>query len=124
MDVAQQTREKEKKELLNRLAELMIQEQVEAGVFLETPHFSIIEASAVNLGNQLSRKTQERGAGEIAANCSSTASCPTCKSECGVTPKKREVSSTSGVLEMIEAMAYCDKCRRSFFPSESGDGDG
>src|SRR6056297_3482502 len=105
MDAAQQARKEERKRLLNRLAELMIEEQVEEGVFLGTPHFSVIEAAAVNLGNQLSRKAQERAAGEIAASCGNTASCPTCESQCEVTSQKREVASTSGVLEMIEAIA-------------------
>jgi hypothetical protein len=124
MDAAQQAREEEKKRLLNQLAELMIEEQVEDGVFLGTPHFSVIEAAAVNLGNRLSRKVQERAAGEIAASCGCTASCPICNSECEVTSQKRDVTSTSGVLKMIEAAAYCHKCRRSFFPSASSDGNG
>lgn len=124
MDAAQQGREEERKRLLNRLAELMIEDQVEEGVFLGTPHFSVIEAAAVNLGSQLSRKAQERAAGEIAANCGSTASCPTCDSECEVTSQKRDVTSTSGVLKMIEAIAHCHKCRRSFFPSASRAGNG
>ncbi len=124
MDAAQQARKEEKRKLLNRLAELMIEEQVEEGVFLGTPHFSVIEAAAVNLGHQLSRKAQERAAGEIAASCGCTTSCPTCDSECEVTSQKRDVTSTSGVLEMIEAIAYCHKCRRSFFPSASSDGNG
>lgn len=124
MDAPHQARAQRRKELLNELAKLMIEEQVEEGVFLETPHFSIIEAAAVNLGNQLSRKAQERAAGEIAANCTSAVPCPTCESECRVTSRKREVASTSGVLDMIESMAYCHKCRRAFFPSASSDGDG
>ena len=109
---------------MNELAELMIEDQVEEGVFLGTPHFSVIEAAAVNLGNQLSRRAQERAAGEIAANCGCTAPCPTCDSECEVTSQKRDVTSTSGVFEMIEAIAYCRPCRRSFFPSASRDGHG
>jgi hypothetical protein len=124
MDAAKQGREEERKRLLNRLAELMIEDQVEEGVFLGTPHFSVIEAAAVNLGNQLSRKAQERAAGEIAANCGCTAPCPICDLECEVKSQKRDVTSTSGVFEMIEAIAYCHPCRRSFFPSASRDGNG
>lgn len=124
MDAARQLREEERERLLNRLAELMIEDQVEEGVFLGTPHFSVIEATAVNLGNRLSRKAQERAAGEIAANCGPTARCPTCGQEREVTPQKRKVASTSGVLELIEAAAYCHSCRRSFFPSARGDGNG
>jgi hypothetical protein len=124
MDATEQARREKKKRLLSELAELMIEEQVEEGVFLGTPHFSVIEAAAVNLGNQLSRKAQERAAGEIAASCGSTAPCPTCDEQCEVTFEKREVTSISGVLEMLEAIAYCRKCRRSFFPSAGSDGNG
>lgn len=56
MDAAQQARSKKKKELLIQLAELMIEEQVEEGVFLNTPHYSIIELAAANLGRELSRE--------------------------------------------------------------------
>ena len=66
MDAARQAREGEKKELLNRLAELLIEEQVDQGVFLETPHYSIIERQAVTLGRELSREAQERGARDVA----------------------------------------------------------
>jgi hypothetical protein len=124
MDATEQARREKKKRLLSELAELMIEEQVEEGVFLGTPHFSVIEAAAVNLGNQLSREAQERAAGEIAASCGSTAPCPTCAEQCEVTFDKREVTSISGVLEMLEAIAYCRKCRRSFFPSAGSDGNG
>ena len=31
----------------------MIEDQIEEGVFLETPHFSVIEAAAVNLGKSI-----------------------------------------------------------------------
>ena len=51
MDAAGQDREAKKKELLNQLSELMIEEQVEQGVFLETPHYSIIERHAMTPGS-------------------------------------------------------------------------
>lgn len=124
MDASKEARAERRKELLNELAELLVEEQVEEGLFLGTPHFSVIETAAVNLGNQLSRNAQERAAGEIAAGCNSTAPCPVCESACEVAAKKREVSSTSGVLKMVESVAYCRQCRRSFFPSASGDGNG
>ncbi len=117
MDAARKAREAKKKELLNQLAELMIEEQVEQGVFLETPHYSIIERQAVTLGRELSRKAQERGAREIAANCAPQAVCPRCQTMCRVDTKTRRVTSLDGPVELTETIAHCRRCRRSFFPS-------
>lgn len=124
MDAAQEARMAEKKELLARLSEIMIEEQVEEGVFLGTPHYSVIERAAVNLGRQLSRQAQERGAREIAANCGPEAVCPTCQSLCPVEVQIRAVKSIDGPVDLTESVAYCHKCRRSFFPSTGSHGDG
>ena len=62
MDADLEARQGEKQQLLARLAELQIEEMVEEGVFLETPHYSIIELQAATLGRELSRKAQQRGA--------------------------------------------------------------
>ena len=123
MDAIQQAREDKKKQLLSQLAELMIEGQVEQGVFLETPHFSIIERQAITLGRQLSRRAQERGSREVAANCDSQVCCPTCQSICQVEPQTRQVTSLDGPVDLTEAVAHCRSCRRSFFPSTSRDGD-
>ena len=56
---------RKKKGLLRQLAELTVGEQVEAGLFLDTPHYSIIERVAVNLGRDLSRQMQERAARQL-----------------------------------------------------------
>lgn len=122
MDAEKHTRQGRKKELLLELAELMIEEQVEEGVFLGTPHYSVIELAAVNLGRELSREAQQRASREVAANCASQAACPTCKTACDVGIVKREVTSISGPVELAETVADCPKCRRSFFPSAGGDG--
>lgn len=58
MDAAEQARQSKKQELLKQPAELMVEEQVEQGVFLGTPHYSVIERAAVNLGRQLSCEAQ------------------------------------------------------------------
>ncbi len=71
----------------------MVEEQVEEGVFLGTPHYSIIEIAAMNLGHELSREAQQRAAREVAANFESQAACPRCKTKCKVRVKKREVLS-------------------------------
>ncbi len=122
MDAETQARAKRKKELLLELAELMVEEQVEEGVFLGTPHYSIIEIAAMNLGHELSREAQQRAAREVAANFESQAACPRCKTKCKVRVKKREVLSLSGPVELAETVADCPTCRRAFFPSAGGDG--
>lgn len=122
MAVSQRTRQQKKQQLLLELAELMIEEQVEQGVFLGTPHYSVIEGAAMNLGQELSREAQQRGAREIAAAFESQAACPTCQTACDVRLEKREVTSLSGPVELAETIADCPKCRRSFFPSTRPDG--
>lgn len=124
MDAAQQARLDRKKELLTELAELMIEEQVAEGVFLGTPHFSVIEQAAVHLGRELSCQAQARGAREVAANCSPEVPCPTCQTLCPVKVKTRDVTSTHGPVELPESVADCPKCRRSFFPSTRSHGAG
>lgn len=124
MDAAQQAREQEKQQLLTRLAELMVEEQKEEGLFLGTPHYSIIERYAMKLGRDLSRQAQERGAREVAANCSAEVACPECGTVCAVEFQKRKVASTDGPVELTEAVAFCRPCRRSFFPSAGRPGDG
>ena len=122
MDADRVTREEKKKDLLRQLAELTVEEQVEAGLFLGTPHYSLIERVAVNLGRDVSRQTQERAAREVLANCDPQAPCPTCGAACSVQSRARDVISIDGSVELSEATAHCEKCRRSFFPSASGAG--
>ena len=69
MDAVQVAREAKKKELLCQLAELLVEEQVEQGVFLKPPHYSVIEQQAIKLGQELSRQAQQRSTREVAAIC-------------------------------------------------------
>ena len=124
MDASQDARARRKEELLTELAELMIEEQVEQGVFLGTPHYSVIERAAMKLGRDLSRQSQERAAREVAARCDTEATCPTCQSRCPVKIQERDVTSVDGRLRLTEAMAECLHCRRSFFPSAGSNGNG
>lgn len=117
-------REGRKKELLKELAELLIDEQVEQGVFLETPHYSLIERQAVTLGRRLSREAQERAVREVTACCPSQVVCPTCQSVVQVKTEVREIRSLDGPVEMTETVANCGRCQRSFFPSTGRDGTG
>ena len=124
MDAKQQARLKEKNQLLSRLAELMIEEQTEQGVFLETPHYSIIERQAATLGRQLSQQAQARAAREVAACCDSQVPCPDCQTVCQVQTKKRQVQSIDGNVQLTEPHAHCPRCRRDFFPSTPSHGIG
>ena len=122
MNADRATREEKKKDLLRQLSELTVEEQVEAGLFLGTPHYSIIERVAVNLGRDLSRQTQERAAREVLSHCEPQAACPTCGTPCSVESQTRDVISIDGSVELSEAVARCEKCRRSFSPSASRSG--
>lgn len=120
MDAEREARMRRKRELLRELAELNIEEMQEAGKLDETPHYGQIERAASELGKELSRETQERAAREVVANCESQVACPTCGTACDVTAKRRKVKCVDGPVELSEATAYCQKCRRSFFPSADG----
>lgn len=122
MDAQTQARKSRKQELLTELAELMVVEQVEEGLFDCTPHYSIIEIAAMNLGRELSRQAQERAAREVTACSDARAACPSCRTTCEVRVEKREVSSLSGPVELAETVADCPRCQRSFFPSTDGNG--
>lgn len=122
MDAARQNREAKKKGLLQQLAQLEIEEMVEQGVFLGTPHYSLLERRAIALGRQLSREAQERATREVVANSSVEANCPTCGATCRLQTQSRSVASLDGPVKLTEATAHCDRCRRSFFPSACGNG--
>ena len=124
MDAARSARQDEKDQLLKRLAEIMVEEQKEEGVFVTTPHYSIIELAAMKLGRQLSCQAQERAMREVAAGGKGREPCPKCGRECPVETKRRTVDSIDGPVKVSETVANCRKCRRSFFPSTYRPGDG
>jgi len=117
MDAKVWTREAEKQQLLRQLVDLMVQEQRERGVYKSVPRYSQLEQEAHGLAEEVSRLAQERAAGEIAAASPKTAACPTCGEHHEVQFKKRTVTSIDGPVEIVEAVAHCRPCRRSFFPS-------
>lgn len=117
MDAARKAREDEKVRLFKRLSEIMVEEQKEEGVFESTPHYSVIECAAMELGRQLSCHAQERAAREVAASGKAQEPCPTCGKEYSVKTKRRTVTSLDGLVKIVETTAHCRKCRRSFFPA-------
>lgn len=117
MDAVVEKRQEEKQQLLRRLTELMVEEQREQGVYQKVPRYSELERAARALAEELARQAQERSAREVAAGCGSKAACPTCGEEHPVRLEKRTLTSLDGPVELVEAVADCRPCRRSFFPS-------
>lgn len=83
----------------------------------KTPHYDQIELPAHALGQRFSRLVQAERARELAAAELNEVACPDCGRKCGVKTKFREVHSMDGPLELLEKVAHCRRCRRSFFPS-------
>jgi len=82
-----------------------------------TPHYDQIEIPAHEVGQQLSRMVQASRIGEVAAGQQAECDCPDCGRSCPVEINRREVHSMDGPVELIETVAHCRRCRRSFFPS-------
>lgn len=117
MDAQRMALQEEKEQLLERLAEIEVEQQRQAGTFQSVPHYGVLERTAHGLGQELSRITQRRAVCEVAAAHESLANCPACGQECSVAMSKRTVTSLDGPVEMMEPVGHCPACRRSFFPS-------
>ena len=75
MDAKRRARQERKRQLLRELAELHGEERSEAGDFAQTPHYSVIERAASELGKELSREAQERVVRETVAPGQRQVSC-------------------------------------------------
>lgn len=117
MDAAQLGREREKSELLARLAELLVEEQRAAGVFDSTPHFSQLERDSLAVGHAVTTACLTRAARESAAESSAEVACPTCGRACLGAHHVRTLHGLAGSVEVLEPVAHCPACRRDFFPS-------
>jgi hypothetical protein len=122
MDAKSQARQRRKRQLLQELVELHLEEMVEAGDFDQTPHFGVLERAASEFGKQLSRGTLERASREAVTGGQAQASCPTCGTLCDVTTTCRTIKGVDGPIALTEAVANCRQCRRSFFPSADDNG--
>jgi hypothetical protein len=92
------------------------------GTITGVPHYSVIEARAHELGQQLSREIQARQMGELTAGRMATAPCPKCRARCELEFKERKVTSIDGPVELRELQGYCLACRRAFFPRQGEHG--
>lgn len=103
-------------QLLREAAEVSVALDQADGTIVGVPHYSVIEARAHELGQQLSRQIQMRQMGAIAARAADTARCPECGTRCQSVLKKRRVTSVDGSLTVEEPVGHCPHCRRGFFP--------
>jgi len=108
------------KDKLNRLLKEAAQVSVDVvrsdSKITGVPHYSVIEARAHELGQQLSREIQARQMGKLVAGRMATAPCPKCRARSELDFKKRTVTSIDGPVEVEELQGYCPACRRAFFP--------
>lgn len=104
--------------LLVEAAEVSVELDRDSGLIQEVPHYSVIEARAHELGQQLSREIQQRQMAETVALERPKAPCPACGTRCDLKPKKRPATSIDGELDLIELYGDCPVCRRAFFPAE------
>lgn len=124
MDAANDLREEEKVRLLNRLAEIMTEEQRELGRFQSTPHLCELETVSQSLAQRLGCISLSRAVREVATGCGTQAPCPKCGQDCPVEMTRRTVKGVSGSIELMEPAAHCSACRRDFFPSAGSVGAG
>jgi DNA repair exonuclease SbcCD ATPase subunit len=110
--------------LLKETAEVSAELQKIDGSQAEVPHYSEIENTAHETGQQLSRMIQQSRIREVALANSSQAACPSCGDVCEVAHPKRDLKSIDGVVDAMEPKAHCPRCRRDFFPSACAIGAG
>lgn len=116
MDAKQAHLEKKLVNLLKQTSQAAAQLQA-AQQGSGTPHYGQIEIPAHEVGQRLSRLIQSARTGDVAAEQQDHIECPDCGRTCDVEAKRREVHSMDGPVELVETVAHCRRCRRSFFPS-------
>jgi uncharacterized protein with PIN domain len=86
--------------------------------------FAAIEARAAEIGDMMMReivaqRTRMQNETKLAQ---SKCCCPKCNDPGELKqPRKRELQTIRGTIELTEPEYYCNKCRRSFFPSDALD---
>jgi len=121
MDAKQQELEDKLTGILGQAADVASQLQaLEQGS--GTPHYDQIEIPAHEVGQRLSRMVQQDRAGQLSAAHATETPCPECRNKCPVESQSRQVTSVDGPVEVMETVAHCRHCRRSFFPSKGSTG--
>jgi hypothetical protein len=83
----------------------------------KVPHYSVIEDAAHEVGQELSRRVQERMLHEVVAEQPIVAKCPACGTRCALRTQGRDVLSGDGRISVQDQVGHCPVCRRDFFPS-------
>ncbi|APZ91434.1 hypothetical protein [Fuerstiella marisgermanici] len=121
MDAKQQELDDRLAEILRQAADVASQiQRREQGP--GTPHYDQIETAAHDVGQRLSRMVQQDRIAQVSANHATEAVCPECRNKCPAESNSRQVTSVDGPVELMETVAFCGRCRRSFFPSTDGTG--
>jgi uncharacterized protein with PIN domain len=115
MEAATTTLKETLDQLLREATEIAVALDRADGTIVGVPHYSVIEARAHELGQQLSCQIQARQMGAIAAQAAA-ARCPACGTRCQTDRKTRRVTSIDGPLTVEEPVGHCPACRRDFFP--------
>jgi hypothetical protein len=118
MDGTTATLKEKLNQLLKEAAQVAVALDRGDGMLTGVPHYSMIEARAHELGQQLSREIQGRQMGELVAGRMATAPCPKCRTRCELHHEQRTVTSIDGPVEVQEMEGYCPSCRRAFFPRQ------
>jgi hypothetical protein len=109
-------------QLLKEAADVSVALDHANGTITGVPHYSVIEARAHALGQQLSREIQTRQIRTLVAGRVTTAPCPKCRTRCELNRGERTVTSIDGPVEVEEVQGYCPACRRAFFPRQRDTG--
>jgi DNA repair exonuclease SbcCD ATPase subunit len=102
---------------LREVAELKVALDRAEGKIKKTPHYSVIEDAAHEVGCQVSRLVQQMHMTELVAESSPSGRCPGCGRLEPLKSKKRTLLSADGPVELPELTGHCPRCRRAFFPS-------
>jgi hypothetical protein len=102
--------------LLREAAQVSLDLDRAKGLIGGVPHYSVIEARAHELGQQLSREIQLKRMEQISSDAALFAKCPECGTRCGLSRKKRRLNAIDGPLDVEEPVGHCPVCRRGFFP--------
>ena len=88
MDGAMAALKEKLNQLLKEAAQVSVALDRGDGTITGVPHYSVIEARAHELGQQLSREIQARQMGELVAGRMATAPCPECRARCELEPQR------------------------------------
>ena len=85
--------------------------------------FTNMEDVWVSAGEGLIKGVACEALGKQAANLQTKQACPQCGASCERDSQQRTMQAQGAIVSWSEAKCYCQKCRRSFFPSACCLGD-